>query len=54
MKKQRVVSSAPYSSGRAEKDIGSPWAALSLTEKLQILDKVICDEIARVAPLLMQ
>lgn len=54
IKKQKIISSWPVSAGVAEKDIGSPWAALSSADKVRLVNKLIDREINRVVPELMR
>jgi hypothetical protein len=47
IKKEKITVSNPVSGGAAEKDIGNPWAALSSSEKVRLVDFLVRREIER-------
>jgi hypothetical protein len=53
IKKEKITASSPVSAGRAEKDIGNPWEALSSVEKVRLVNSLLQRELDRVVPELM-
>ncbi len=53
IKTEKITASSPISAGRAQKDIGNPWEALSSVEKVRLVNLLIERELGRVVPELM-